>query len=63
MVAMAGDKQRKRKDGSRSDKQTKAMRQDITARRAGADEARPKTKGNVPKAAKAGRSRSAGAGR
>jgi hypothetical protein len=53
---MAGAKQQKRKDGSRSDKKTKAMRQDITARRAGAEGARPKTKDNVPKAAKAGRS-------
>jgi hypothetical protein len=60
---MAGDKQRKRKDGLRSDKKTKAMRQDITARRAGAEEARPRTKGNVPKAAKAGRAKPAGAGR
>jgi len=58
---MAGDKQQKRKDGSRSDKKSKAMRQDITARRAGAEGARPKTKGNVPKAAKAGRRKSAGA--
>ena len=51
---MAGDKQRK-KDGARSDKKSKAMKEDIAARRAGAEGARPKTKGNVPKAAKAGR--------
>ena len=52
---MAGSKQTKRKDGARSDKKSKAMKQDITARRAGAEDARPKTKDNVPKAAKAGR--------
>ena len=60
---MAGTKQRKRKDGARSDKKSKAMKQDITARRAGAEGARPKTKDNVPKAAKAGRGKSGGAAR
>ena len=56
---MAGDKGRKRKDGARSGKKSKAMKEDSAARRAGAEGARPKTRGNVPKAAKAGRGNAA----
>ena len=52
---MAGDKARKRKDGARGGKRTKAMRQDVAARRVGDEAGRPRTKRNVPKAAKAGR--------
>ena len=52
---MAGSKQAKRKDGGRSDKKSAAKKQDVAARRAGNEAARPKAKAGAPKAARAGR--------
>ena len=52
---MAGDKQRKRDDGRRQDKQRRSASQDVRARKSGNPEARPKARGNVPRAMKSGR--------
>ena len=52
---MAGDKQRKRGDGKRKDKKQQNASQDVMARKSGNAEGRPKTRGDVPRAMKAGR--------
>jgi hypothetical protein len=52
---MAGTKERKGGDGKRKNKKRQNAAQDTAARKAGDESARPKTKGNVPRAKKAGR--------
>ena len=54
------DKLRQKKAGSRRDKKGQAARQDVAARRAGAEDARPGDKAGAPKAARAGRTKSKG---
>ena len=55
---MAGGGNRSKKGGADKNKKNQAMRQDVAARREGTEAARPKTKDNVPKAAKSGRQKS-----
>ena len=52
---MPGSKERKRGDGKRKNTKRQNATQDVMARKSGNDEARPKTKGGAPRAAKAGR--------
>ena len=53
---MAGKKQHKDEGGGRKDKQSKNRQQDVKARRAGDDPARPRTaRSGAPKAHKSGR--------
>lgn len=51
---MSGNNRKKSADGSRPGKKRQASRQDVAARRAGDEAARPKTKHGAPKAAKPG---------
>ena len=52
---MAADEKRKRDDGKRQDKKHRNASQDVLARKSGDTEGRPRTKGDVPRAMKAGR--------
>ena len=52
---MAGNKERKRDDGKRKNTKRQNAARDTMARKVGDEEARPRTKGNVPRAKKAGR--------
>jgi len=52
---MAGNKERKRDDGKRENTKRQNAGQDAAARKAGDEGSRPKTKGDVPRAKKAGR--------
>ena len=52
---MAGTKERKRDDGKRKNTKRQNATQDVMARKSGDEAARPKTKGNAPRAKKAGR--------
>jgi hypothetical protein len=56
---MAGSDKAKRKDGGRPDKKSKAMKEDVAARRTGDSAARPKTKAGVPKGERAGNQKKA----
>ena len=52
---MAGNKERKRDDGKRKNTRRQNASQDVMARKSGNAEGRPRTKGNAPRAMKAGR--------
>ena len=52
---MAGNKERKRDDGKRKNKKRQNAAKDVGARKGENEAARPKTKGDVPRAKKAGR--------
>jgi hypothetical protein len=52
---MPGSKERKRGDGKRKNTKRQNATQDVMARKSGNDEGRPKTKGDAPRAMKAGR--------